>query len=109
MARGRERILATCFIISRRKELKEAWTIFQDNGKGIPESILKELFAPLIRQKEIGTRGLGIAISPIPMNERNGSIFTTSEVGKGTIITLSLPNFAVPLQVTLAEQRQLVI
>ena len=82
---------------------------FQDNGKGIPESILKELFAPLIRQKEIGTRGLGIAISPIPMNERNGSIFATSEVGKGTIITLSLPNFAVPLQVTLAEQRQLVI
>ena len=64
----------------------------QDSGEGMDETAKKRLFEPFYTTKEIGKgTGLGLSISYGIIKRHNGTITVDSEVGKGTIFTISLP------------------
>jgi len=61
-----------------------------DNGPGIREENLENIFNPFFTTKSQGT-GLGLAITHRIIEQHNGTIFVNSNVGNGTIFTISLP------------------
>jgi hypothetical protein len=68
----------------------------RDNGQGIPESELQNLFAPFQRTSVESTAGekstgLGLAIAKKIVNAHDGEIWVTSQVGKGSTFHMSLP------------------
>ena len=65
----------------------------EDNGGGIPEKIRHRLFEPFFTTKEIGKgTGQGLYLSRnIILKEHGGSITFQTDVGKGTVFTVSLP------------------
>jgi two-component system sensor histidine kinase PilS (NtrC family) len=60
-----------------------------DNGAGIPEEILPEIFEPFKTTREQGT-GLGLAIVYQLVQIHKGTVRVQSEVGKGTTVTIRL-------------------
>jgi len=62
-----------------------------DTGAGIPENQLDRIFRPFFTTKTRGT-GLGLAICQKIMQAQGGSIVVSSEVGRGTEVTLSFPH-----------------
>lgn len=62
----------------------------EDNGKGIKEEDIKNIFNPFFTTKTRGT-GLGLAISKKIAREHGGDIFVESIHGKGSKFTLLLP------------------
>jgi two-component system sensor kinase FixL len=62
-----------------------------DTGTGIPEHQQKRIFRPFFTTKTRGT-GLGLAICQKIMQAQGGSIAVSSEVGRGTRVTLSFPH-----------------
>ncbi len=65
-----------------------------DNGVGIPKNIQEKIFEPLFTTKEIGKgTGLGLAIiQDIVYGHFDGRIELESELGKGTLFRVDLPN-----------------
>ncbi|MCP4598395.1 MAG: HAMP domain-containing protein [Neptuniibacter sp.] len=65
----------------------------QDTGCGIDEHQMDKLFDPFFTTKSVGEgTGLGLAISyGIIVDEHKGNIEVSSEVGKGTEFTITLP------------------
>ncbi|MCW8921085.1 MAG: ATP-binding protein, partial [Sedimenticola sp.] len=64
-----------------------------DNGSGIPESIQDKIFEPFFTTKEVGKgtgQGLSIARNII-LKKHQGEIEFTSQAGKGTLFTITLP------------------
>lgn len=59
-----------------------------DNGQGIPEKVLKEIFVPFFSTKKNGS-GIGLSLSKQIMALHNGSIKVTSRPGEGTSFYLS--------------------
>ena len=64
----------------------------QDDGVGIPESVLPNLFEPFFTTKEKGHGvGLGLAISKGIVERHRGRIDVESKPGQGTRFTITLP------------------
>jgi PAS domain S-box-containing protein len=63
---------------------------FADTGPGIPETVLRDLWKPLITTKPKGL-GLGLAICKRIAEAHGGSITVESKIGEGTTFTLTLP------------------
>ena len=69
----------------------------EDNGPGIAKSDLAKLFDRFYRAKKSRTRtsgtgfGLGLSISQYIVQMHNGRIDVKSDIGKGTIFSMSLP------------------
>ncbi|MBN2409974.1 MAG: hypothetical protein JXE07_09565, partial [Candidatus Aminicenantes bacterium] len=63
---------------------------FADSGVGIPKENINKLFDPFFTTKSSGT-GLGLAVSYGIIQQHEGRIEVKSEVGRGTVITLSFP------------------
>ena len=61
-----------------------------DNGSGIPEDKLKNLFKPFHTSKAHGT-GLGLVIVKKMLAMMNGTVQITSNEGKGTMVDMILP------------------
>ncbi len=61
-----------------------------DNGKGISEKDMKNLFTPFFTTKPRGT-GLGLAIVKKIVDDHHGRIEVTSKVGHGTTFSVYLP------------------
>jgi signal transduction histidine kinase len=61
-----------------------------DNGEGIPEANLNDIFNPYYTTKQKG-HGLGLAISKNIIEELDGSIFVDSREGQGTTFKITLP------------------
>lgn len=61
-----------------------------DTGCGIGAEDLKYIFVPFFTTKPDGT-GLGLTNVKKIIEEHNGSIDVSSEAGKGTAFTISLP------------------
>ncbi|OQW96041.1 MAG: hypothetical protein BWK79_00225 [Beggiatoa sp. IS2] len=71
--------------------------VIQDNGKGIPADVLPKIFDPFFTTKPIGEgTGLGLSICYQIIQQHNGQIDVTSEPGKGTTFTISLPRQPAP-------------
>ncbi|MEW6244862.1 MAG: ATP-binding protein [Bacillota bacterium] len=62
-----------------------------DTGCGIPPANLAKVFNPFFTTKEMGT-GLGLAIAYGAVKNHHGYIEIESEVGKGTTVTVHLPD-----------------
>ncbi len=63
---------------------------FIDNGIGIEQEQVKDLFKPFHTSKEKGT-GLGLVISRKMLSKIGGTITLDSNAGEGTIVTITLP------------------
>lgn len=84
----RTRIQRQCTIRHQRHKLVVRLDII-DNGPGIPDDKLDEIFYPMISGRPDGT-GLGLSIAQILVNQHGGLIECTSRPGE-TIFTLLLP------------------
>lgn len=68
-----------------------------DTGKGIPSNIINSLTKPFVKEEtnpykaQEGT-GLGLSIVKLLVELHKGKLYITSEVGKGTIVTVKLPS-----------------
>ena len=68
---------------------------FKDYGIGISEEDIKRLFEPFHRGKNVGNisgTGLGLSILQKAIELHKGRIEVNSEIGKGSIFTVFLPN-----------------
>ncbi len=63
---------------------------FIDYGIGMPEGVLRKLFAPLVTTKAKGM-GMSLAICKRIVELNDGKIAVESTVGKGTTFTIDLP------------------
>jgi signal transduction histidine kinase len=70
----------------------KATMIIEDNGTGMDESSLKKITLPFFttRPDEGGT-GLGLHITNKIIEQHNGTLSFISEKGKGTVVTVKLP------------------
>lgn len=75
--------------------LAQKWVKVQivDNGSGIAEDLQLKLFEPLFTTKPVGKgTGLGLSISRQIVEEKHGGkIELSSEVGKGTCVSILIP------------------
>ncbi len=79
--------------LTTRKDAGSVVITVEDNGMGIPPDVLPRLFEPFVTTKEDSTgTGLGLAISRSIVDRHNGRIAVESEVGRGTIFTITLPS-----------------
>jgi len=67
--------------------------VVRDTGTGIPPEVLPKIFDPFFTTKPEGT-GLGLSISHGIVQDHRGTMEVRSEVGKGTIFTLTFPTGA---------------
>jgi signal transduction histidine kinase/CheY-like chemotaxis protein len=64
----------------------------RDNGAGIPSEYVSRIFEPFFTTKAAGDgTGLGLYICKQVIERCNGNIALTSEPGKGTLFTITLP------------------
>jgi len=63
---------------------------FHDDGPGIPEEVLGNIFIPFYTTKQSGT-GLGLAISLRIIKNLGGNIEVSSRVGQGSTFKVLLP------------------
>ncbi len=82
--------------ISARKEQKRVYLSIADTGIGMNKENLQQLFRIEVDTKTIGNSpnkgsGLGLILCKELINKNNGNIKVESEVGKGSIFTLELP------------------
>ena len=65
---------------------------FEDNGCGMDQKVADKVFDPFFTTKPVGQgTGLGMAISYKVIKNHKGNITISSEEGKGTKFTITLP------------------
>jgi two-component system nitrogen regulation sensor histidine kinase NtrY len=60
-----------------------------DNGQGIPQDVVDQIFVPFFTTKEKGS-GIGLSLSQQIIRMHGGNIHLQSEVGKGTVVTFGI-------------------
>ncbi len=81
-------------IVSIDSTIDEVQFSVEDNGIGIPQQDIGNLFEPFHRSNNVGSisgTGLGLTIAKRLIETLNGNITVTSEVNYGTIFTVTLP------------------
>ncbi len=79
----------TIYIETLRRN-SEVYITVTDSGKGIPEEHKEKIFSPFFTTKRGGT-GLGLPIVMRYTHLLGGTLDISSEVGKGTTITITIP------------------
>lgn len=69
---------------------KRITILVEDNGTGIPEDLLERIFEPNFTTKNSGT-GLGLTMVRRMIEDYGGEISVKSQLGKGSVFTISLP------------------
>ncbi len=83
--------------IALKKENTHIVLVFEDNGKGIPAEYQKRVFDRFFRipsgdVHNVKGHGLGLSYVAQVVEKHKGSILLDSQEGKGTRITIKLPN-----------------
>ena len=65
--------------------------IVSDNGIGIPEAVLPEIFGLFRKHGDRGGSGIGLNLVQRSVERLGGRIAATSTEGEGTTFTLDLP------------------
>jgi PAS domain S-box-containing protein len=74
------------------KEAQQVWFEVSDTGGGIAKDVLPRIFEPFYTTKPIGKgTGLGLSLSYSIVQEHNGRIDVSSELGVGTRFRVTLP------------------
>jgi two-component system, OmpR family, phosphate regulon sensor histidine kinase PhoR len=84
---------------TKRSETKEGTVIgilVSDTGVGIPSQDLPRIFERFYRvdkarSRQVGGTGLGLSIVRHIVERMNGRVAATSQLGKGTVFTITLP------------------
>jgi PAS domain S-box-containing protein len=76
--------------VSTNKRDQKVTIHIRDNGKGIPQKDLENVFDPFYTGKKEGT-GLGLTVTRNIINGHHGNILVESSPGKGTTFIISLP------------------
>ncbi|MFA7405377.1 MAG: ATP-binding protein, partial [Pelobacteraceae bacterium] len=79
--------------------------VFEDEGCGIPEDNLKNIFDPYFTTKA-GGNGLGLASVQSIIRKHRGHIYVSSIVGKGTTFEILLPGSKEPKQSDMPPQSE---
>lgn len=87
--------------IQAKVENEFAIISIKDNGTGMSEDELENLFQPYFRTQDalasdVKGNGLGLYIVKMLVEAHNGSVSVSSAIGKGTIFTIQLPLFHTP-------------
>jgi CheY-like chemotaxis protein len=78
--------------ISTRVEGGRVVVEIGDTGTGIAPEVMKRLFTPFVTTKPVGVgTGLGLSICHRIVSDLGGAIGVETEVGVGTVFTISLP------------------
>jgi signal transduction histidine kinase len=79
--------------LSLHKRDGRAEVVVEDNGPGIAEEHLPHIFDRFYRgdSRNTGGSGLGLSIARWIADSHGGTIGVKSDVGKGTVFTVSLP------------------
>ncbi|MFC8683902.1 ATP-binding protein [Brevibacillus porteri] len=82
--------------VSCRQDGNRLVVVVQDEGLGIPPEAIPHLFTKFYRvdnsdRREIGGTGLGLAIVREIVHMHHGEVAVTSESGKGSTFTVTLP------------------
>lgn len=81
-----------CIKIKTSKINDEIMIEISDNGRGIREEDLKNIFDPGFTTKRVGAgTGIGLSISHSIIENHKGEIKVKSELNKGTVFTIVLP------------------
>jgi len=85
--------------ITLRLRTNNEYLIFdiEDNGPGMPESVMRHVFEPFFTTKDVGQgTGLGLSVSYFIITEHHdGTIEVDSTPGKGTLFRIRLPLHAI--------------
>lgn len=81
-------------VVEINKTYKSYVIRIEDNGAGIPPEKVEHIFEPFITTKP-SRKGLGLPIVKQIVDEHQGRINIKSLPGKGTIVTMEFPAFAV--------------
>ena len=65
---------------------------FKDTGTGIAKDIISHIFDPFFTTKDVGVgTGLGLSVTYSLIGKMKGTVEVESELGKGTIFTVTIP------------------
>jgi signal transduction histidine kinase len=82
----------TIIIRAQRQSDQYVSITVSDNGCGIPEENISQVFIPFFTTKEVGEgTGLGLSIAYNIIEQQNGKIRVESELGKGSVFEILLP------------------
>lgn len=87
----------TSILVSVHCEEQDCVFVVQDQGFGIPEKELPHVIKRFYRtsqsrSRKAGGSGLGLAITDEMVRKLGGTLNISSELGKGTLVTVSIPN-----------------
>jgi signal transduction histidine kinase len=79
--------------VRTRQRADQVQIVIEDNGCGIPDSVIDKIFDPFFTTKEIGKgTGQGLAIArTVVVDKHHGKLEVDSQVGHGTTFTITLP------------------
>ncbi|MCR9254187.1 MAG: sensor histidine kinase [bacterium] len=72
------------------RSLNEVSIAISDNGSGIPQDILENIFVPFYTTKKEGS-GIGLSLSRQIIRKHHGDIQVSTQIKKGTTFTITLP------------------
>ena len=74
------------------KEATFSFIQVTENGEGIPENRLEDIFTPFYSTKKEGS-GIGLPLSRRIMQLHGGELIVNSEPGEGTVFRMAFPGF----------------
>jgi len=89
--------------VEARKTTQGAVVSVEDDGPGIPESLVGRIFDPFVTTKQKGT-GLGLSIVRRAVEAHRGTITVDSTLGVETVFTIRLPDVPVPVEKSVTKK-----